>query len=463
MSDEHDKGVMSCYGDPIVQTPHLDRLASSGVVFDNAYTTSPLCVPARQSFTAGKYVSRISAWNNHRMMPDDTPSLPRLLNAQGYESMLVGKMHYDRTCRYGFNELPTKSNNGTLMGKGRRRQYGDESTNPKSWESRAKSFVAGEDSRVISHDKEVTRLTSGFLAERTKDDPPFFLLAGYLAPHFPLTVPEEYLARYRGKVPMPNIPEGLIEQLPTNYKHIRMGFGVVDTDPKTVQAGRECYWAFVNWMDDQIGQLLRALEQSEAADNTVVIYLTDHGENKGDHGMWWKSCMYEHAAGIPLIISYPGHVAGGQRRCGACSTVDVVQTIADIAGAKTPSDWDGDSLLPWAEDANYRWKDFALSEYYAHFILSGYTMVRQGKYKYVYHVPFDEGRGAQLELYDMENDPGELRNLATDSAYSDVIATMHARMLDELGEHPDDIEKRAVQELAMGYEREQQGKADSDE
>ncbi|HNT36625.1 MAG TPA: sulfatase-like hydrolase/transferase, partial [bacterium] len=455
--------VTGCYGDPIVQTPNLDRLASQGIVFENAYTTSPLCVPARQSFTAGKYASRVSAWNNHRMMPPDSPSLPRLLNACGYQSVLVGKMHYDQTCRYGFEELPTKSNNGIMMGTGKRRLYDDTSTNPKSWESRAKSFVAGEDSRIISHDKDVTRQASEFLGKRKKDDPPFFLLAGYLAPHFPLTVPEEYLSRYRGKVPMPNIPEGLIEQLPTNYKHIRMGFGVVDTDPETVQLGRECYWAFVNWMDDQVGELLRALEQSEVGQDTVVIYMTDHGENKGDHGMWWKSCMYEHAAGIPLIISCPGRLPQGQRRRGACSSVDVVQTIADIAGADSPADWDGDSLLPWIEDPQFAWKDFALSEYYAHFILSGFTMVRQGKYKYVYHARWDEKRPPELELYDMEQDPGELENLIGDPHYADTAASMHARMIKELGEHPDDIEKRAVKELAQGYNRPEKGKAESEE
>ena len=132
MSDEHDPGVLGCYGDPTVQTPNFDRLAAEGVVFDACYTTSPLCVPARLSFTAGKYISRVGAWSNSCWLPsDEMPSLPRVLTASGYESILAGKMHYDASRRYGFTDLyETRQTQVLKTGKGGRRAADDTSTDP---------------------------------------------------------------------------------------------------------------------------------------------------------------------------------------------------------------------------------------------------------------------------------------------------------------------------------------------
>ena len=151
MSDEHDPAVTGCYGDTIVDTPHLDRLAAEGITFDAAYTTSPLCVPARLSFVAGKYISRCGAWSNSCRLPaDDYPSLPHLLNAAGYESLLGGKMHFDADFRYGFRDLYAfrgSQNKHHKGGQGGRRAPDDEIPVLQSWESRSAEFHAGDDCR----------------------------------------------------------------------------------------------------------------------------------------------------------------------------------------------------------------------------------------------------------------------------------------------------------------------------
>ncbi len=263
---------------------------------------------------------------------------------------------------------------------------------------------------------------------------------------------------------MPEIPDGLLESLPRNYQDIRRGFGVVETDPELVKRGRELYYALTHWMDDQIARVLKALEGSVDADNTIIIYTSDHGENIGEHGMWWKNCMYEHGARVPLIVNYPSRWHGNQRRTQACSLVDLVQTIADVAGAELPAKCDGDSMVPWLDVPGYAWKDFALSEYYAHNISSGFVMVRQGDYKYVYHTPADENHPAERELYNLKDDPGEFKNLADDPEHKQLIESMHQQMLEELGEHPDDTEQRARADLAQGYgrdKREAEGKSPS--
>ena len=457
MSDEHDVGVAGCYGDPVVRTQNLDRLAAEGVTFDAAYTTSPLCVPARLSFTAGKYVSRCGAWSNDCWLPsDEYPSLPRILNAAGYESWLGGKMHYDATRRYGFRDLydfPHGQNKSVKRGRGERLDPDHLPTGARSWAERSAEFYPADDSKVLAKDRAVTKHCGEFLRTRKASDPPFFLLAGYLAPHFPMIVPEEYAARYRGKVPEPDLPEALIERLPTNYKALRAGFGLTETDPDVVRRGRELYWALTDWLDDEIGKLLDALGASAVAGNTVVIYTSDHGENKGDHGLWWKNNMYEHAARVPLIVHWPERWAGGQRRNGACSLVDLVQTIAELARADAPDDWNGESMLGYLDDPAVTWRDLAVSEYYGHNICSGFAMFRRGPWKYVYHCRMNAAHGPERELYNLADDPKEFVNLAAHPEQSERLSQMHAALVAELGREPDEAEAECRADYARGYGR----------
>ena len=455
MSDEHNVHVTGCYGNRIVRSPNLDRLAASGITFDAAYTNSPLCVPCRLSFTSGKYISRVGAWSNNCWLPsDDYPSIARIMTAAGYDSLLCGKMHYDKTRRYGFTEIgQARTNQSTKNGKGGRRRADDLTRKGKVGSGRFEQFYAADDSNVLRHDREVTTHLVDFLSQRKRTDKPFFLFAGYLAPHFPIIVPEQYWAPYKGKVPVPELPPGHLEALPLNYKHLRAGFNLVGVNPEIVRKGRELYYGFVQWLDDELGKVLRALEESGLADNTVVIYTTDHGENLGEHGLWWKNCMYEHAARAPLIISWPKRWKGGQRRAAACSLVDMVQTVAELGGAKVPADWDGDSMLKWMDDPRAKWKDQAVSEYYGHNIASGFVMLRRGKYKYVYHTPPDEKHTAERELYDLEADPGEFNNLARQSAHQQRVEQMHAVLVKELGESPDEAERRCRADYAKGYGR----------
>jgi len=175
------------------------------------------------------------------------------------------------------------------------------------------------------------------------------------------------------------------------------------------------------------------------------------GENLGEHGLWWKNALYEQAARVPLIVSRPARWRGGQRRTGACGLVDVVQTLAELGGTRTPPDWDGDSLVPWLDRPDAPWKDRAISQYYAHDIASGYAMIRSGRYKYVYHTAADAEHPAQRELYDLQADPAEFHNLASQSGQQSLIAKLHAALAKELGEAPEATEKRCRADLAKGY------------
>ncbi len=453
MSDEHNAGVTGYYGNDIARTSNLDGLCRRGIAFESCYCNSPLCVPSRLSFTSGKYASRVGGWsNNCRLDSDDYPSLPRIMNDAGYESVLCGKMHYDRTRRYGFTEIGGNMNNASKTGKGSRRRA--DNLKPKGKLSdRFDKFHAGDKSSILNHDRKVTAATVEFLGNRKASDKPVFLFVGYLAPHFPLIVPRKYWDQYKGKVPMPEIPRGHLESQPRNYKHLRVAFNMEDVPDEIVMKGRELYYGLTQWLDDQIGKILWSLADSEAADNTVVIYTTDHGENMGEHGLWWKNCLYEHASRVPLIISWPARWKGGQWRTQACSLVDVVQTIAELGGAYVPEDWNGDSMLQWLDKPGAGWKDLAVSEYYGHNVASGSAMIRKGKYKYVYHTPADSDHPAERELYDLLSDPGEFDNLAGQARHSKRLRAMHAALVEEIGEDPDATERRCRADYARGYSR----------
>ncbi|MGB2822901.1 MAG: sulfatase-like hydrolase/transferase [Phycisphaerae bacterium] len=452
MSDEHNASVTGCYGNALVRTPHMDRLAARGVTFDAAYCNSPLCVPSRLAFTAGKYVSRTGAWSNACWLPSaDYPSIAGVMSRAGYEALLCGKMHYDATRRYGFHEIGGNMNRSRKTGKGGRRKADD--LVPKGGISaRFKDFHPGESS-ILRHDRAVTAGTVELLGQRKRGDKPFLLAAGYLAPHFPLIVPEEYWQPYKGKVAMPKIPPGHLESQVRNWKHLRIGFNVEDAPADIVRKGRELYYGLTQWLDEEIGKVLKALADSEVADDTVVIYTTDHGENMGEHGLWWKNCMYEHAARVPLIVSWPKRWQAGQRRAEACSIVDVVRTIAELGGGRCGDDWNGDSMVGWLDDPKAAWKDLAVSEYYAHNICSGCAMIRTGGHKYVYHSRPDEGHPPERELYDLRADPGEFSNLASRDEHKRRVERMHAALVKEIGEDPETTERRCREEYARGYGR----------
>jgi choline-sulfatase len=453
MSDEHNHAITGCYGNKLIQTPHIDSLAEQGITFDTHYCNSPLCVPSRASLTAGKYTSRVDVWGLTSELPTaDIPSLPRVLNAAGYQSFLCGKQHYDYTRRYGFTEVGGNFNNSYKTGKGRRiapTHLEQERLSP-----RFNEFHPGDHGSTVEHDRRVTSGALDFLTQKRDSTQPFFLFVGYLAPHFPLIVPEEYWERYKGKVDMPEIPAGFLDRLSLNYKVQRASFQEIGVPDDVVRKGRELYYGLTSWADNEIGKVLTALRSNpEVAENTVIIYSSDHGENMGEHGMWWKNCMYEQASRVPLVISYPKRWKGGQRRTGASSHLDLVKTVVEIGGGHTPDDWNGDSMLHWMDRHDTKWKDYAVSEYYGLNTASGYVMVREGNWKYVYHSVIDKDHPAQQELYNLVNDPKEFTNLADRPEYQARMKMMHERMVKEVGGDPNETEQRARMQLAQGYAR----------
>ena len=366
-------------------------------------------------------------------------------------------MHYDKTRDYGFELYGTANydfyhKTGLGENNGGRRDADD--LTPLPGNSKRINEIGTGDSWLLRYDRSVTKDAAKFLENRKADDKPFFFMTGYLAPHFPLIVPEEYWEKYRGKIPLPELPPNNDENLPLNYKHLQTAFNIEGLDPEITTKAREIYYGLTNWFDGQIGELLDAFEENtEVKDNTIIIYTSDHGESMGEHGLWWKNTMYDCSSKVPLIVSWPKKWKGNQRRTEVCSLLDVVQTINDIGQAKTPDDWDGDSLLPLLNDPSANWDNEVICEYYGHNVASGYTMLRKDNFKYVYHTSPKKGYPEVFELYDVKSDPKELKNLANDTAYQSIKEKLHKRLMEKLTEHPNESEKRCRADYIKGYNR----------
>ena len=200
-------------------------------------------------------------------------------------------------------------------------------------------------------------------------------------------------------------------------------------------------------MDDKIGGLMDALGEQGLSKNTVIIYTSDHGESLGEHGLWRKMNFYEHSARVPLQISWPGVISGGQRFDGTTSLVDATATILDVAGIRGDAlehlRLDGDSLLPLMRGETSEWKDEAFAEHLAHGTDRARAMVRQGHWKLCY----SHGHPPDLELYDLSADPGEFNNLAGIPEHRDVQERLIARIMEHWGD-PDKL----TQDIVLGQE-----------
>jgi choline-sulfatase len=414
MTDEHNPFVSSPWGHPFIRTPNIQRLADRGVVLENTYCNSPLCVPSRASFMTGKELHRIGVWDNDTSLSSNEPTWAHRLNREGYETALAGKMHFvGEDQRHGFQRRLVSDIHGKMM-----RTLVD-------WNSREGWATAGHRQRLEEagpgdylyqqYDDCVTARSVDYLAEPERKDGPWALCVGLITPHFPLIVREPYWnLYYPHHADLPNIPEGHLESLHPQNRRLREYFGLTDATAEQTRRGRAAYYGLVTFADEKIGMLLDAIERNGLAENTVVVYTSDHGESMGEHGLWWKCSFYDHSSRVPLIVSWPGRFGPG-RRSAITSLVDLTRTVIDLAGCEAnQADLDGRVLTPLLDGSEADGGGVAFSEYEAHGTDRPARMVRRGRHKLNYY------HGEPVELFDLEADPGEFTNLAEDAAYAAV-------------------------------------------
>jgi choline-sulfatase len=413
MADQLTAGALPAYGNGVARTPFLDRLAAEGVVFEAAYCNSPLCAPSRAVLMSGQLPSSTGAYDNAVEFPSQMPTFAHYLRADGYRTILAGKMHFCGPDQlHGFEERLTTDIYPADFG------WTPDWTRPEErpdWYHSMDSVTqAGLCVRTnqMDFDEEV-----GFAARqklydiaRDRDDRPFCMVVSMTHPHDPFTIPDPYWSRYRHEeIDMPRVPAANSERDPhaARLRHV-CGQDLQDVTEAQIRDARHAYYGAVSYFDDHVGALLAALRDARLAEDTIVMLLADHGEMLGERGLWFKMNFHEGASRIPMIVHAPGRFTA-RRVKAAVSLLDVLPTLAAIAGegrepeyATTP---DGRSLLPYCEGAPDDAGE-AIGEYCAEGVTAPMVMIRRGALKFI-HCPTDPD-----QLYDLVADPDERHNLA---------------------------------------------------
>ncbi|MBT3376584.1 MAG: sulfatase-like hydrolase/transferase [Lentisphaerae bacterium] len=428
-SDQHSPHVCGCYGNTIVETPNLDRLAREGTRFSSAYCNDPICVPSRMSFLTGRYPFRIEVLGNGSMLDSRIPTYAHLLSGAGYHTVLSGRMHFmGPDQRHGFLErLVGDVGPYAMLGTSTNR-WSPLPPDLGHMEKPAPLLTVGPGSTVnLDFDRDVTQAAREWIhsyAERGAPRP-FMMTVGYINPHCAYIAPPELYEKYTGRV---NVNRSLAEKRlrlhPSHQAHIERTTAGVPRDNLT--KATTAYYGLVDFIDQQVGKLLKTIEERELLDNTIIVYFSDHGEMLGEHGRWHKGCFFEGSAGVPLIVRVPGqpHERQGQTIPAVVSLIDLLPTLADWAGTDVPFETDGHSLVPLITGNAPEWKDEARSEYYSAGELN--RMIRQGDWKYCYYA-----QDGEAELYNLREDPQEQHNRAGDPECQDVVAELRERVIDD--------------------------------
>lgn len=429
LSDQHSPYVAGCYGDPLSPTPNIDSLAESGAVFDSVYCLSPLCVPSRMAVLTGRYPYQNQVWTNDHILDTGIPTYAHAMGAGGYHPVLIGRMHSlgpDQLRGYAERLVGDHSSNYP-GGKNARRGKLEGTAGPE----RISLINSGcGQSGYQVHDEYVTAATIDYLnrlgIERRcgGQTEPFCLTVGFMLPHQPFVARREDFDRYKDKMTLPDHPEPYSDRLHPYYQWWRRTTGIEEVSAGEILRARTAYWALVSRMDTMIGQILDALHANGLADNTLIIYTSDHGEQVGEHGLWWKQTFYEASVRVPLVMSWQGVIPPGTRCPRVGSLLDVNATMLAALDAPVLPNSNGRNLLDviTSPASTGDWNDEAFSEFC---LDEGWymRMVRSGDWKLNYY------HGHAPQLFNLAGDPNELHDRANDPACADIRQALTEKVL----------------------------------
>ncbi len=436
--------ALGCYGNPIVRSPNIDRLAGRGLRFDRAYCQFPLCNPSRASFLTGRRPDTTGVLENETHFRKNLPevlTLPQWFRRNGYFVVRVGKLyHYGVPSEIGTGGLDDPPSWQEVVNP-RGRDKDDEgrifSIKPGSGFGATLSWLAAD-----GGDGEQTDGVGAAAAVRLLEqhrEQPFFLAVGFYRPHTPYVAPKSYFDLYpTGKIVLSRDPADDRADIPgpaltVNPPHYGIDEGL---QKEAIRA----YHASTSFMDAQVGKLLDSLDRLGLADRTVVVFLSDHGYHLGEHGLWQKLTLFEESTRVPLIIAAPGMAAKGRSSSRLAELVDLFPTLADLCGLPAPEGLEGRSLRPLLDDPAGPGKPAAITQVRRggrQDPFLGYA-VRSERHRYV---EWDGGRRG-VELYDHDADPREHRNLANDPRQAATVAEMKRLLRETLAGEASKAEKK---------------------
>lgn len=439
MCDQLRAFEVGCYGNPVIQTPHVDRLAAEGIRFETAVTNFPICMAARSVLLSGQFNRTCTGGVANVAFPGrpgsfslpeypyegrphlKAPTLAEVLRANGYRTSAIGKWHiHSWPHDIGFDDYVIPRVHHCHTGQSFTENGGPE-------------FIAP----GYSVDFEAERVAS-FLRDQAGSDNPFFLFYNISVPHCPLAdAPETYRAMYRPEdVPIrPNVDLDTplkdqdqcfrVYRYDFRYYELRLPYTQHLPEGYSLRHLIAEYYGMTTWMDAAVGQMLRALEETHLADDTIVVFTSDHGDNLGSNGLVQKGGANEESARIPLVIRYPfGMASPTVNQTHVASLVDVAPTLLSWAGIRIPDHFHGRDLAPICRGGDSSTEACAFIE------TSDGTAIRTLDHMYL--VPFTNGErtlaGAPAQFYDLDHDPYQMRNLAEESPLPDPAPALDARL-----------------------------------
>ena len=455
------KPMLGAYGDSLVKTPNIDRLAKKGTVFLNTSCQQAICGPARASLLTGLYPDQTEVWDLRTKMRDINPdvlTIPQYFKNKGYVTAGIGKT-FDNRCVDNGQDMDKPSWSIPYI-KVNSQQYANPEVNA-AWKkaeklvkgqkfkvnylrAKAISDLGGPLCRPSTESMEVPDYTYAdganaregvrILASLAKSKEPFFLSVGFSKPHLPFVAPKKYWDLYSTEeISIATFPTKAKNSPEIAYKGSNLGeissySDIPNEGPLSFQKQKQLihgYMAATSYMDAQVGLLLDKLEALGIYDNTVVILWGDHGFHLGDHGLWTKHTNFEQAVRSPMIISAPSEFSSNKNNI-PTEFVDIFPTLCELTNLDIPAHLAGKSLVPLMKDPNTQLRFAALSQYPRGSKRMGYTL-RSKRFRYVkwlqmnYKTGERTGRLIATELYDYENDPLETLNLSGDPNYKKIV------------------------------------------
>ena len=431
-ADQLAASALAAYGNTVSKTPHIDRLADQGVVFENAFCNYPLCGPSRLSMMSGLLPSKAGAYDNGAEFAASLPTFAHYLRLLGYQTCLAGKMHFIGPDQlHGFEQRLTTD------------IYPSDFNWTANWDAPADGSdgtrllaAAGEVNGVkqagiyertvqLDYDDEVAFVANRKLHDlaRSEDERPFCLFVSFTHPHDPFAMAQHYWDRYdHHEIDMPTIGRLPREELDPHSQRLHDHIGVMEADltEEEIRIARHGYYSAISYIDDQVGQLINTLERTGFRENTVVIFLSDHGEALGERGLWFKRSFFDCALQIPLIVSAPWLFGNG--RCSEnISLVDLFPSVIDIADPKhglemVVTGMDGRSFRPFLYDPTIKQQEPIFAEMMGDALISPAIAIIEGRFKFIYC------ESDPPQLYDRVTDQYEQHNLADVPAHANTVA-----------------------------------------
>ncbi|NMA64983.1 MAG: sulfatase-like hydrolase/transferase, partial [Clostridiaceae bacterium] len=461
MVDQMKATASHLYGNTFCHTPNLERMANDGVLYNTAFTPHPLCVPARVSLWTSQYSHTHGSRRNETLMSADAVHAFKIWKEQGFRTGLIGKNHcfqgrdldlFDVWCEiehFGFPE------NAKTKGMDWVRPVEDIN---RAHETRKNMPVLSPRLVCTTSDHPLENYSTRLIADQTvkfleeNREKEFALWVSFPDPHPPYECPEKYAAMFPPeKIELPPWSENEFKNAPERNKVLHSILGMEEDKHEDIIKVMGIYYGMVRFLDDEMGKILNALNNLGLKENTIVVFCADHGDFMGEHKMTAKGgVFYDCLTRIPLIISWPGHIPEGVRDDSLVNLIDIVPTLFALQGINIPASMQGSILSPMVGSES---KDAAFSEYGAGgppFLLSDLEkltkpygrktiaetlkwreaegrrkMIRTRDWKYVH-----DSMGDKDELYDLKNDPWELKNLIDNVTYKDVVAELRLKLLD---------------------------------